>query len=106
MEKNAIKEVLEYACSKGYIRTLPQIKYKPKEVSERRDEFTEEEYHKILEAFCVPYNLKDRKIQMFFHSDKFRADVAYQRRMIYRMIVFLANTGILPNEVYKIKSLY
>lgn len=103
MEKTAIKEVLEYACSKGYIRTLPQIKYKPKEISERRDEFTEDEYHKILEAFCVPYNLKDEKNTDVFYSDKFRADVAYQRRMIYWMIVFLANTGIRPNEVYKIK---
>ena len=102
MEKTAIKEVLEYACAKGYIRVVPQIKYKPRKEPERRDAFTEEEYHKILGAFYLPYNMNNQNKDVF-GSDKYRADVAYQRRMIYWIIVFMANTGVRPSEVYKIK---
>ena len=102
MEKTAIKEVLEYACAKGYIRVVPQIKFKPRKATERRDEFTEEEYHKILESFSVPYNMNNKDKDIFY-SEKYRADVAYQRRMIYWIIVFMANTGVRPSEVYKIK---
>ena len=102
MEKTAIKEVLEYACAKGYIRVVPQIEFKPQKATESRDEFTEKEYYKILGAFYVPYNMNNQDEDIFY-SEKYRADVAYQRRMIYWIIVFMANTGVRPSEVYKIK---
>lgn len=35
--------------------------------------------------------------------EKARADVVYQRKMLYNFVIFMANTGIRPNEFYKIK---
>ena len=39
MEKSAIKEILEYAQRRGYIRVVPQIRFKPRAKTENRDTF-------------------------------------------------------------------
>lgn len=91
MEKTAIKEILEYAHRRGYIRAVPQITYKPRAKTENRDTFTKDEYEKLV-------------LDLFLWGEKkARADVVYQRKMLFNFVVFMANTGIRPNEFYKIK---
>ncbi|MBS4773643.1 MAG: tyrosine-type recombinase/integrase [Proteobacteria bacterium] len=91
MEKTAIKEVLEFAQRRGYIRVVPQIRFKPRAKTENRDTFTKDEYEKLV-------------LELFLWSEKnARADVVYQRKMLYNFVVFMANSGIRPNEFYKIK---
>lgn len=91
MEKTAIKEILEYAHRRGYIRAVPQITYKPRAKTENRDTFTKEEYEKLV-------------LDLFLWGEKkARTDVVYQRKMLFNFVVFMANTGIRPNEFYKIK---
>lgn len=91
MEKTAIKEVLEFAQRRGYIRVIPQIRFKPRAKTENRDTFSKAEYEKLI-------------FELFLWSEKnARADVVYQRKMLYNFVVFMANTGIRPNEFYKIK---
>lgn len=91
MEKTAIKEVLEYAFRKGYIRVIPKINFKPKAKTENRDTFSKDEFDTLvtkLSCWC-------RETQKI--SDE------YQRKMIYNLVKFLAYTGIRPSEYYKIK---
>ena len=90
MEKTAIQEVMNYAYHRGYIRTAMKVNFKAGK-GENRDAFTQEEYNILIEGFKMLYLAPAKK-----------SDV-YQRRMIYNLIVFLANTGIRPNEYYKIK---
>ena len=91
MEKTAIKEVLEYAFRKGYIRSIPKINFKIKMKTENRDTFTKDEFKRLTSA------LNTWSILGVKSSDQ------YQRKMIYNLIKFLAYTGIRPNEFYKIK---
>lgn len=91
MEKTAIQEVLDYAHRRGYIRAVPKINFKPRAKTENRATFTKKEYERlIMEMFM--WTVPDAK-----------ASDSYQRKMIYNLIVFLANTGIRPSEYYKIK---
>lgn len=91
MEKTIINEVLGYAQRRGYIRVVPAITFTPKIKIERRDTFTEDEYNKVISS------LKSWSMHAKKASDK------YQRKMIYNLVVFLANSGIRANEFYKIK---
>ena len=91
MEKTAIQEVLEYAHRRGYIRAVPKINFKVRGNSENRATFSKEEY-KTLCMNLQLWAIKDAKV-----SD------SYQRKMIYNLVLFLANTGIRPSEYYKIK---
>lgn len=91
MEKSAIKEILEYAQRRGYIRVIPKIIFKTRAKTENRDTFSKSEYEELV-------------FELFLWSEKkARADVVYQRKMLYNFVVFMANTGIRPNEFYKIK---
>ncbi len=91
MEKTAIQEVLQYAHRRGYIRAVPAITFKPRAKTENRDTFNKDEYTTLLNGLSV-WHTRARK----------RSDV-YQRKMVYNLVLFLANTGIRPNEFYKIK---
>ncbi len=91
MEKTAIKEVLEYAFRKGYIRSIPKINFKAKAKTENRDTFTKEEFTSLV-SYLIYWSDFSSKA-----SDK------YQRKMIYNLVKFLAFTGIRPSEYYKIK---
>ena len=91
MEKTAIQEVLEYAHRRGYIRAVPKINFKVRGNSENRATFSKEEY-KTLCMNLQLWAIRDAKV-----SD------SYQRKMIYNLVLFLANTGIRPSEYYKIK---
>lgn len=91
MEKTAIQEVFEYAYRRGYIRAVPAIRFKPRAQTENRDTFTKSEYTQLI------YALQD------WYDESPKSTDTYQRKMIYNLVVFLANSGIRPNEVYKIK---
>ena len=91
MEKTAIQEVLEYAYRRGYIRVVPPITFKPRAKTENRDTFSKNEYEQLIASL--------RK----WSAQAKRASDSYQRKMIYNLVVFLANSGIRPNEFYKIK---
>lgn len=91
MEKTAIQEVFEYAYRRGYIRAVPAIRFKPRAQTENRDTFTKSEYTQLI------YALQD------WCEESPKSTDTYQRKMIYNLVVFLANSGIRPNEVYKIK---
>ena len=91
MEKTAIKEVLGYAQPRGYIRNVPQIKFKPKAKTENRATFTKEEYEKLI-IHLKYWSLLEEK-----SSD------TSQRKIICNLVVFLATSGIRPSEYYKIK---
>lgn len=91
MEKTAIKEVMEYAHRRGYIRAVPQINFKPRAKTQNRDTFSKDEYDYLCEGAFL------------WSTQKAKASDVYQRKMLYNLIIFLANTGIRPNEYYKIK---
>ena len=91
MEKTAIKEILEYAQCRGYIRTVPAIRFKPRCKPERRETFTPSEYRRLVAGLAMSAQRNAKKNDI------------YQRKMLYNLVVFLANTGIRPNEFYKIK---
>ncbi len=91
MEKTAIQEVLDYAHRRGYIRAVPQITYKPRAKTENRDTFTKVEYNTLITSLKWWWSYSAKK------------NDTYQRRMIWNLVVFLANTGIRPNEYYKLK---
>ena len=90
MEKTAIQEVMNYAYRRGYIRTAMKVNFRAGKGG-NREAFTKEEYNILIEGFKMLYLAPAKK-----------SDV-YQRRMIYNLIIFLANTGIRPSEYYKIK---
>ncbi len=90
MEKTAIQEVMNYAYRRGYIRTAMKVNFRAGKGG-NREAFTKEEYNILIEGFKMLYLTPAKK-----------SDV-YQRRMIYNLIIFLANTGIRPSEYYKIK---
>lgn len=91
MEKTAIKEILEYAQRRGYIRAVPQITFKPRAKTENRATFTKYEYNVLI-----------GRLKQWCETSAKKSDT-YQREMIWSLVVFLANTGIRPNEYYKVK---
>ena len=91
MEKTAIQEILGYAHRRGYIRAVPKINFNPRTKSENRDTFSSNEYKTLINGLTMWYTQAIKK-----------SDV-YQRKMIYNLVVFLANSGIRPSEFYKIK---
>ena len=91
MEKTVIREVLEYAYRRRYISFMPVVNFKLKAATKRRGTFSKDEYIKLIKELIQWKKLAKKE------KDK------YQREMIYNIVLFMANSGIRPNEVYKIK---
>ena len=93
LEKKILKEVMKYAYHTRLISEIPEIEYvdNRRDKVSNRDDFSPDEYKAIL--------LKLRE----FANKKLRPQVDYQRKMLYWLVVFLANTGIRPSEYYKLQ---
>lgn len=91
MEKSLLKEIFNYAFIAGYINKTIMITYKNPRREESRDGFEDDEYEKMLKLF-----------KKWSENDKDKIN-SYQRKMIYNLVLFLGNTGLRPNEYYKLK---